>query len=266
MPWEESGAGGRARPETPSSCPRAVVLERLWWGWGGVASGSGRTQGSAEFGGPWGQPAPPEAKTQVPLDALGDLERGRHLDLSTVRLGCPPGKGPSTGSCGQAEAWLPDKWPWAPLHLAPEARPGLPRPGWGATGQAFRKLQGCAAPSQSVSEHFGTPNPQVGWHPVLPHLPTSPREPESQGWEQAGRSSGSGRPPGALSVEAHIRASLPAAGQPSILWVDVVSPACVLLPLTSSVTYVCRSLHRRVCSYSLGRIPGSELPGHVMTL
>lgn len=29
VPQEESGAGGRARPETPSSCPRDVVLARL---------------------------------------------------------------------------------------------------------------------------------------------------------------------------------------------------------------------------------------------
>lgn len=153
-----------------------------------MASGSGRTQGSAEFGGPWGQPAPPEAKTQVPLDALGDLGGGRPLDLSSVRLGCPPGKGPSTGSCGQAEAWLPDKWPWAPLHLAPEARPGLPRPGWGATGQAFRKFAGLCSPRLSPFQNtLAPPTPRsVG----ILSFPTSPPAPGSRSHKDGSRQAG----------------------------------------------------------------------------
>ena len=161
----------------------------------------GGTQGSAGLGALGESPHSPEVKIQAPLDALRDLGKGRHLDLSTLGLGCPLGKGPSTGSCGQAEAWLPSKWPWAPLHLTPEARPGVSRPGWGVPlAKLFINSQGCAA---SVTVRFRTlwnPQPQVGWLPVPACLPTSPRELGSQGWEQAGRSSGSGRPRGALSL------------------------------------------------------------------
>lgn len=187
MPWEESGAGGRARPETPSSCPRDVVLERLRWG-GRWPVGQGGHRAPQSLGVLGDSLHPQKLRHRFPSMHLEIWGGGRPLDLSSVRLGCPPGKGPSTGSCGQAEAWLPDKWPWAPLHLAPEARPGLPRPGWGATGQAFRKFAGLCSPRLSPFQNtLAPPTPRsVG----ILSFPTSPPAPGSRSHKDGSRQAG----------------------------------------------------------------------------
>lgn len=215
--------------------------------------------------GPWGQPTPPEAKTQAPLNALGDLEKGRRPDLSTLRLGCPPGKGLSTGSCGQAEAWLPNKGPWAPLHLL---KPGQGSRGQvGAAGQAPHKFAGLCSPRLSPFQNTSAPPTPRSVGTLS--LPTSPPAPGSQGHKDGSRLAGTLDPaalPGprlgrhTSGLRSQRLDSLPSCGR--TLW----PRACVLPPLTSSVAWVCRSLHRCVCSCSLGHIPGSGLPGHMMTL
>ena len=92
MPWEESGAGGRARPETPSSCPRDVVLERLRWG-GRWPVGQGGHRAPQSLGVLGDSPHPQKLRHRFPSMHLEIWGGGQAPRFELCQVGVSPRKG-----------------------------------------------------------------------------------------------------------------------------------------------------------------------------